>query len=333
MRRTSEAERERKRALKLALRSAKFHNQHRKQHSHVYSKRVARVDWVPRFYYQFLGLWFITIVGIVISLIASSLVAAASIAITSLIVSATWYYLPRNRKARQAWNISRFNSKFVRQEGKSARVNHRSARRTLQRCRSSGQPFALILRNYDLGTRRLGMQMESDGVKWTRWASVSSLGGLDDPLGKQLAEWLPVIALTSPDDAFSAWGQEPVKVLMIGQNWQPVVTNLVAAADIIVVELVWGSEGVVWELDTIAAHDKESRTVIVEYDNKATEALDRNAASLLFHGFENRPRQPFSAVTGNLHMFRRRVRINDIRDKDLSLCEAFRDLLEPLSRA
>ena len=178
------------------------------------------------------------------------------------------------------------------------------------------------------------MQMESDGVEWTRWASMSSWGTSDDPLGKQLAEWLPVIALTSPDDDFSAWGKEPVKVLMVGKNWQPVVTSLVAAADIIVVELVWGSEGVVWELDTIAVHGKESRTVIVEYDaDKATEELDSNAAPLFSHGFKNRPRQPFSAVIGNLHMFRRRVRINDVRDKDLSLCEAFRDLLEPLSRA
>ena len=149
MRRRGEAEQERKRALKRALRRAKFHNQLREQHSYVHSKRVARVDWVPRFYNQFLGLWFITIVGIVISLIVSSLVAAASVAITSLVVSATWYYLPRNRKARQAWNISRFSSKLARKEGKSARVNHRSARGALWRCRRSGQPFALILRNYD----------------------------------------------------------------------------------------------------------------------------------------------------------------------------------------
>ena len=127
---------------------------------------------------------------------------------------------------------------------------------------ATGRPFALFLRSFEAESY---VYLTPEGSVSDERKSVTTLAGpsrVEQKLAKALAGRLSLIAVANPSQLLTHRGIIP-RLQLPNEGWQAVVQNLVKHAHLMVIDCDSLSSGVLWELGTIQAANRQDATVVV----------------------------------------------------------------------
>jgi tetratricopeptide (TPR) repeat protein len=144
-----------------------------------------------------------------------------------------------------------------------AERSHREAAMIMHEYQVTKRPFGLYLRSFEPESYHYfspDVVPGRDGGTVT--TTLSGPSSVETKLARSLTGRLPMLAVANPSQLLTHRGEIP-RLQLRSEGWQHVVQNLVEHAHLIVMDCDALASGVIWELETIAALDRQDATVII----------------------------------------------------------------------
>ena len=173
-----------------------------------------------------------------------------------------------------------------------AERSHREAAMIMHAYQVTKRPFGLYLRSFEAESYHYFspdvVPGRDGGTVTTTFSGPSSV---ETKLARALAGRLPLLAVANPSQLLTSRGQIP-RLQLPNEGWQDVVRNLVEHAHLIVMDCDTLASGVIWEMDTIAAFDRQDAAIVI-LPAEGSDAKDntmQNVAEVLGAVVERQPR-------------------------------------------
>lgn len=206
---------------------------------------------------------------ILVSLVGAfrtSIAAAISLVIVATVISVILgivFFEPIS-SARRVRDDARFMTDEWRDSNRSGlKAAHREAASILAEHQSSGQPYALFLRNFDMEIEeevRLHPTESGPQNFIVRRENVA----FEENLGRALKDHFPIIAAANPKMHYRSDGVP--KLSITEEKWEKALDDVVSGASLIVLFVGRLTLGVSLEAEMILANDKEAETIVVLSD-------------------------------------------------------------------
>ena len=156
---------------------------------------------------------------------------------------------------------------FSAERKEAMRASHERAVEVLVAYMAFGEPFALLLRSFDLEGFFREFAAPEHLQDYGTWITLSSTAvhptRLEQFVASEVADRVPVVSVRNMRSIGGHLTQVLPRVVLPDERWKTIVDHLVKTASFIVMDADWLSPGVAHELALVRRHHREPDTVVV----------------------------------------------------------------------